>query len=131
MLRTFLALEAIADLAYGVIILTVPEQFLALYGRSTDTTGIYLLRFLGAAFIGFSVIFWMARDFTEVRALRGVVLGIFVASILGTVVSLLDQLAGNANALGWTSVALTLSFGVGAAYFAFGPLSRGEGPLRS
>lgn len=119
MVRTFLTLAAIADLAYGAIVVAAPEQFLAVYGRSTDATGVYALRFLGGALVGFGVIFWLARDVLDVRALRMVVLGLLVASTIGFVVSLLDQLAGNSNPLGWSTVVLTLVFAAGSGYFAF------------
>jgi hypothetical protein len=38
---------------------------------------------------------------------------------IGFIVTLLGQLAGLANALGWSSVALYLLFGLGFAYFQF------------
>jgi len=60
-----------------------------------------------------------ARKAADSEVLRGIVLANLIMDAIGFIVTLLGQLAGLANALGWSSVALYLLFGLGFAYFQF------------
>jgi hypothetical protein len=130
MLRVLLTLEALADLAYGLILLIAPVPFLALYGPAPDATGTFVARFLGGALVGWGVLVWLARDLADEAARRAVVLALFVSSFLGFLAALLDQLSGRPNALGWTTVVFTAFFALGFGYFTTRAAAHGSGRLR-
>jgi putative Ca2+/H+ antiporter (TMEM165/GDT1 family) len=65
------------------------------------------------------VLNWSARNAVDDEVLRGIVLANLIMDVVGFIVTLLGQLARVANALGWSSVALYLLFGLGFAYFQF------------
>lgn len=69
--------------------------------------------------LGFAALSWSARSAPESEARRSIVLGSFVYSVLGFIVSLVSQLAGMVNALGWSTVVLFLLFALGFGYFQF------------
>jgi hypothetical protein len=97
----------------------IPGTLLSLYGITVNDAGILLARLFGAAFLGFTVLNWSARNAADDPARRGIVLANLLMDAIGFVVTLLGQLAGLANALGWSSVALYLLFSLGFAYFQF------------
>jgi hypothetical protein len=63
---------------------------------------------------------WFARNAARSEiALRALVLAITIGDTLGFVITLLAQLGGLANALGWVTVALYLLLALGFGYFQF------------
>lgn len=82
-------------------------------------SGLGISQLLGAAFIGIGLLAWGARNDTGSLALRGIVLGLLIGDAAGFVVSLIGQLSGWANPLGWSTVAIYLIFTLGYAYFQF------------
>ena len=56
---------------------------------------------------------------TDPEARQAVVLGNLVGDVVGFVVILMGQLAGIANALGWSNVAIYLVLALGFAYVQF------------
>lgn len=119
-LSTLFTINAIVTLLFGLSFLLAPVAALAPYGVTTDETGILLARLLGGAFLNFAVLTWFARNAGESDARRAIVLSFAIGSAIGFVVSLLDQLAGRVNALGWSTVAIYLLFTLGYGYFQFG-----------
>ncbi len=74
-----------------------------------------MARLLGAKLIGIGLIFWFEKD-ADTGTLRGITLALFVADGLGFLATLMGQLSGLMNALGWiTWFLLALGFG----YFRF------------
>ncbi|HEY6202380.1 MAG TPA: hypothetical protein VI056_05000 [Candidatus Limnocylindria bacterium] len=116
-LSALLAIAAIVAVAFGVGFVVVSGPLLALYGVTLDKAGTLIAQLFGAALIGLGVINWSARSAPDEG--RFVVLGNLVGDAAGFVVALLGQLAGVANALGWSTVALYLVLGLAFAYFQF------------
>jgi Ca2+/Na+ antiporter len=113
----FMLLHAILALAFGIAFVLLPAPTLALYGVATDATGIFMSRVFGAAVIQIGLVAWLARRDTDTPARRAVQLGYVGGLAVGFVVALVGQLSGLFNALGWSSVAIYLVFGVGYGYF--------------
>jgi hypothetical protein len=118
-LNTLFTITAIVTLAFGVGFLFAPGPLLALYGLSIDPAGALLARFAGAAFIAFTPLTWLGRQFSDTQVRRMLVVSIFPTFAIGFVVALLAQLAGLMNSLGWLYVALPLLFTLGYGYFLF------------
>ena len=118
-LKTLLILGAIVNAIFGLAFLLVPEAVTSVYGNTLSQGGIIFARLFGAAMLGFAALSWSARSAPESEARRSIVLGSFVYSALGFIVSLVSQLAGMVNALGWSTVVLFLLFALGFGYFQF------------
>ena len=118
-LGNLLMAGAVVTLVFGLSLVLVPGGLLSLYGITVNDAGILIARLFGAAFLGFTVLNWSARNAADDQVLRGIVLANLIMDAIGFIVTLLGQIAGLANALGWSSVALYLLFGLGFAYFQF------------
>jgi len=118
-LGNLLIAGAVVTLIFGLALVLIPGSLLSLYGIEVEAAGILLARLFGAAFLGYTVLNWSARNASDSEVLRGIVLANLIMDVVGFVVTLLGQLAQVANALGWSSVALYLLFSLGFAYFQF------------
>ncbi len=122
-LRNLLTVSAIIGLIFGLGDVLAPTQLAEVYGVSLNAGGAYNGQLFGAALLGFVALNWLARDITDTRALRAIVLANLVSLGLGFIVSLIGQISGEAgaNALGWSTVAIYLLLGLGFGYFQFMP----------
>ena len=122
MLKALFTLEALADFAFGVSLIAAPTLLLSIFSMSTDRDGIFFGRFLGGTFIGFGLISWFARSWSDTEARRLLIRAFFITTTLGFVVSLTYQLQPGSPLPTLTFVVLTLLFGLGWGYFAYGSL---------
>jgi hypothetical protein len=118
-LSTVFTVTAIVSLLFGLGFVLVPEATLAPYGVTTDQEGINIARLFGAALLGYAVLAWSARKTEESAARRSIVLALFLGFSIGFVVTVVNQLTGVANALGWSTVAIYLLFALSYGYFQF------------
>jgi hypothetical protein len=118
-LNTFMVIAAIVAFIFGLGFILVPVSSLQLYGTTTDLTGQFLGRYLGAALVGLAFVIWLTRNAEPSGTRKGLLTGLFVTMLLGFVVALYDKFAGNGNALIWLNVAIYLLLAIGFGYFAF------------
>ena len=118
-LNTMLTIAAVVAGIFGVAFVIVTGPLMSLYGITLDQAGTLVAQLFGAALIGFAVLNWFARNVTDREAQRAVVLANLASDVVGFVMILIGQLAGVANALGWSSVAIYLLLALGFAYFQF------------
>ncbi len=115
---TILAIHAVIALCFAVPMLLRPSFTSGQYGLSDDASSRYLARLLGAAFLAFAVIAWMARTSTDVAALSAICAGFTIGSAAGLLASLKGQLGGSLKPAGW-SIELIYAFltlGYGSAW---------------
>ncbi len=117
-LSTLLIVKAVISLVLGIAVALIPTVFMSLYAMTLDANGVYMARLVGALLIGVGLICWLNRN-TGAGSLQNTILALFVADTIGFIVSLLGQLAGLANALGWVNVVLWLLLALGLGYFRF------------
>jgi hypothetical protein len=118
-LSNLLVVAAAIAAIFGVALVVVPGPLLAIYAMTVDKTGTVVAQLFGSVLIGFAVLNWFARNVTDPVARRAVVLGNLAGNVVGFVVILLGQLAGVANALGWSNVAIYLLLALAWAYVQF------------
>jgi len=114
-LNTFMMIAAVIALIFGLGFILAPSSSLQLYGTSTNLTGEFLGRYLGASLIGLAFVIWLTRN----AASKGLLAGLFVTMVLGFVVALYDKFAGSGNAFIWVNVVIYLLLALGFGYFAF------------
>ncbi len=118
-LRTLLTINAIIAAIFGMGFLIIPKTILSIYGGTLTDVGTILARLLGAEFLSYAAITWLARNIKETRMLRIIVPGCLIGFGLGFIVFLLAQLSGVFNFLGWSTVMVYLFFTLGYGYFYF------------
>ena len=116
-LGTLFVITAVIALLFSLGFVLIPTTLLSLYAVDLNAQGIFISRLLGAAFVIFAIISWQLRNSTGSSEARSVVLAFTVGDLLGFVISLIYQLQGLANALGWSTVAIYLLLGLGFGYF--------------
>jgi hypothetical protein len=118
-LKTLLIINAIVAAAFGIAFVLVPDQVMSLYDIEASAILSYTGQLLGAAFIGFAILTWSARNADDSTARRAIVLAFFIGNGVGFAVALIGQLNDVVSALGWSSVAIYLLFALGYGYFQF------------
>jgi hypothetical protein len=119
-LSNLMAIKAVVVSVLGISYVLIPNAIISLAGMTLNPGGVFATQLYGATFILLGILLWFARNAprTEV-ALRAIVLAVVVGDVIGFIVSLLMQLSGIANALGWVEVAAYLLFALGFGYFQF------------
>jgi hypothetical protein len=115
-LNTLFIITGILGLFFGLLLVLVPGPFYAFYGGELADFGKNAAQLQGAAYLGYSLLFFFVLKAKEIKARKAIVIGVLVHFIIGFVVSLKWQLAGVGNAWGWSTVALFGLFSLGYLY---------------
>ena len=118
-LSTWLTIAAVVAVVFGLAFVLVTGPLLSFYGITLDKAGTLVAQLFGASLLGFAVLNWFARGVTDREARQAILLANLASDAVGFVMALIGQLAGVANALGWSTVALYLLLALGFAYFQF------------
>jgi hypothetical protein len=118
-LKTLLVIKALVCLFFGVLLLASPVFTYSIFGANVNDGGAFAGREYGAALIGTLLLTWYARNASDSRARRAIVLDLFIYDGIGAVVTLIAQLNGLFNALGWAVVALYFFLAIAFGYFWF------------
>ena len=114
-----MTVAAVGSLLFGLAYLLFPESLLSLYGISLDPTNQWVARYLGSILIGMAVINWLGRAAKSGPALRAIIAGTFVVSIIGLVVSIFELLNGSGNTLVWMTIVIYFLVSLGYGDFVF------------
>jgi hypothetical protein len=114
-----MTVAAAGSLLFGLAYLLFPERLLSLYGISLDPTNQWVARYLGSILIGIAVINWLGRAAKSGPALRAIITGTFIVSIIGLVVSIFEVLNGSGNTLVWTTTVIYFLLSLGFGDFVF------------
>ena len=118
-LKNVYTATSVFGMIFGLTLLLIPASFFSMYGVETSDALNLTGRLLGAAYIGYSVIAWSVRSSSDSSVGNTVLLGYFISYAIGLIVSLIAQLGGAVNALGWSTVLIMLLFTLGFGYFQF------------
>lgn len=113
-----MTVAAIGSILFGIAFLIFPDNVASLYGVTIDHSNQYP-RFFGSALIGFGSILLNARNIKSGPALRAILVGSFIASTIGLVVSLIQAIDGIGNSLEWTTVIIYFLLSIGFGDFIF------------
>ena len=118
-LKTLMIINTVVALVFGIAFVLIPWQVFKIYGPESSEILNYMGQLLGAAFIGFGLISWRARNAEQSDALKAIVSSFFVAHVIGFIVALIGQLNNIVNVFGWTTVLIYLLLSIGFGYFYF------------
>ena len=116
-LKTLMIIKAFVCLGFGPVLLFFPAQLLELLGMSFGSGAALTAREYGATLVGNLFLTWIARNAEDSIARRAIIWHLFIYDAVALVVTLILQLSGDINALGWGIVFVYLFFTVGFGYF--------------
>jgi len=114
--KTVMIIKAIVCLGFGPLLLFVPGWLLNLLGTSFGPGAALTAREYGAALIGNLLLTWLARNAEESIARRAIIWNLFVYDAIALIATLIIQLKGGLNFLGWGIVVVYLFFTVAFGY---------------
>jgi hypothetical protein len=114
MTKRFLILTAIIEAATGLALIAVPALVVRLLlGAEISGASIPLGRVAGAALLALGVACWLARDDTQSRAARGLVVAMLMYNIVATAVLAFAGISlGLHGVVLWPAVVLHAAMGV-------------------
>jgi len=119
--KNLMVIKAIVCLAFGILLLIIPDKLLSLFGATLSDGGIFTAREYGAALFGNLFLCWFAKNVAESDARRAIILALFVYDLIGFVVTVITIVSGVLNPLGWLIVFVYLFFTAGFGYFLVNP----------
>jgi cytosine/uracil/thiamine/allantoin permease len=115
-LKVLFVANTIVSVPFGIGSVLAPHLFLSLFGATLGPAGAVMMQYGGAWLIGLGLLTWFSRNEAESKVGRGIALALLVAYLVALVVSLLGQVAGVLNILGWMPVAIQAFFTAGFGY---------------
>lgn len=110
--------HAVIALANGIVFLVIPVQYLAFFGITlTGPALIFIGRLFAAALLAYGFVCLFARNAGPSDARRAILLGFCISIAVGFILTLVAQLQGLMNVMGWSLVALYLVMSTGYGYF--------------
>ena len=119
--KNLMVIKAIVCLAFGILMLIIPDKLLSLFGATLSDGGIFTAREYGSSLFGNLFICWFAKDAAESDARKAIILGLFVYDLIAFVMTVITVISGVLNPLGWLIVFVYLFFTVGFGYFLVNP----------
>ena len=115
--KTLMIIKAIVCLGFGPLLLFFPGQLLNLLGTSFGPGAALTAREYGAVLIGTIFLTWLARNAEDSTTRRAIIWHLFIYDAIALISTLIIQLSGGLNVLGWGIVAVYLFFTIGFGYF--------------
>lgn len=118
--RNLMLVSGALAFGFGIGFALIPVPLASLYGLDLTESSTFVARLLGVALAGYGILSWLFHDVAEIHIQNLVLLAFLITDGAGFVVSLLYQLDGLMNVLGWSIVLiyLFLSLAFGYLYFA-------------
>jgi hypothetical protein len=114
--KTVMIIKAIVCLGFGPLLLLVPEWLLNTLGTSYGPGAALTAREYGAALVGNLLLTWLARNAEVSMARTAIIWNLFIYDGIALVATLIIQLSGGLNMLGWGIVAVYLFFTLAFGY---------------
>jgi uncharacterized membrane protein YfcA len=118
-LSNLLIINAIIALIYGIGELLIPATMFSLYGVTHSPSASLMAQYFGLSLIAIGLLVWFARNVTDSKAQRAIILALLISDVIGVIVSVLGTVSGVMSAVGWSAVAIYLLLALGYAYFQF------------
>ena len=117
--KSLMVIKSIVCLCFAPVLLFLPEQLMNLLDLTSGSGTVLTAREYGAALAGNFLLTWFARNAEASFTRLAIVLNLFVYDAIALVATLILQLSGALNLLGWGIVLIYLYFSVGFGYLFF------------
>ena len=119
--KNLMVIKALVSLAFGILLLAIPDILLSLFGATLGAGGMYTAREYSAALFGNLFLCWFAKNAAESDARKAIIVALFVYDLIGFIVTTITVIVGILNPLGWLIVFVYLFFTLGFGYYLFKP----------
>jgi hypothetical protein len=116
-----MVIKAMVCLAFGILLLAVPDKLLSIFGATLSDGGMFTAREYGSSLFGNLFLCWFARNAGESDARKAIILALFVYDLIAFIMTVITIISGVLNPLGWLIVFVYLFFTVGFGYFLVNP----------
>jgi hypothetical protein len=123
--KLLLTINAVIAILFGLAFVFAPTTAGAIYGVPADPHTVLNAQFFGATLIALGAVEWVAKDFRDWDALRGILIANVIGDVFGGGVNLLGTFQGLLNGMAWTSTLIYLLLLVGALYCLSRPETSG------
>jgi hypothetical protein len=117
--KTLMIIKAVVCLGFVPLLLFLPAQLLNFLGTTYGPGAALTAREYGAALMGNLMLTWFARAAEKSVARKAIILHLFVYDAIALIATLIIQLSGGLNVLGWGIVFVYLFFTIGFGYFFY------------
>ncbi len=119
-LKIFSIVWAVIYLSFGLGLLFIPIQLMAIFGMTLDSDGTMMARILGAALTAYGLTFWLNRNLPATdKAWHNLLLTSFIYNIVVIPIMLIAVLDGVTNAMGWMPFGQHIFLAATFGYFTF------------
>ena len=120
-LKHLFIINAIIALAYAFVELLIPKTMFSFYFVTETPTAEVILtaRYFGWGLLAVGLICAFAANTPPSEAKKAIVKALFIADVIGLIVSLMGTLSGTFNAFGWSAVVIYVFLAAGFGYFWF------------
>ena len=119
--KNLMIIKAIVCLAFGILLLAIPDMLLSLFGATLGSGGMFTAREYGSSLFGNLFLCWFARNAEESDTRRAIILALFVYDLIAFVMTSITVISGILNPLGWLIAIIYLFFTLGFGYFLVKP----------
>jgi hypothetical protein len=119
--KNLMVIKALVSLAFGILLLAIPDILLSLFGATLGAGGMYTAREYSAALFGNVFLCWFAKNAAESDARKAIIVALFVYDLIGFIVTTITVIVGILNPFGWLIVFVYLFFTLGYGYYLFKP----------
>ncbi len=119
-LNTWFVVHAVVAIVFALGMIFMPAFLLSMFaGEALIAASPMFVQIFGAALVGNFALLWLMRDVGDTAARRAVVIAFFVYFVIASVVTIMAQLSGVFNWMGWSTPGHLIILGLGYAYFLF------------
>ena len=115
--KNLMIIKAVVCLAFGILLLAVPDKLISLFGATLNDGGMFTAREYGSSLLGNLFLCWFARNAGESDARKAIILALFVYDLIAFVMTTITVISGILNLLGLAIVIIYLFFSLGFGYF--------------
>ncbi|MEJ2105125.1 MAG: hypothetical protein P8X47_11190 [Ignavibacteriaceae bacterium] len=80
--KNLMVIKAIVCLAFGILLLALPDMLLSIFGATLNGGGMFAAREYGSSLFGNLFLCWFARNADDSDARRAIILALFVYDLI-------------------------------------------------
>ncbi len=118
-LKILFVITAVLGIVFGLGFFLIPTQVVSMFGVTPSEAHQHMTRNFGSALVAIGAMSWAAREATDSKARRAIILANFIYFTLGSISLLMFLPKGGANINGWFTLAFHLPLALGFGYYLF------------
>jgi hypothetical protein len=116
-----MVIKALVCLAFGILLLAIPDKLLSIFGAELSDGGIFTAREYASSLFGNLFLCWFAKNAVESDARRAIIIALFVYDLIAFIMTTITVISDVLNPLAWSIVFVYLFFTLGFGYFLITP----------